>query len=162
MSTGQKSYSQRKRDEMNYRAEYFKHNPGILGCIWVCAYCKRPLLGKQNVQVDHIMPLNNPLGRNARYNLVAACAECNKRKSDIVDERVLQGYSAKLIEVICFSIQKVFIIAIVAMGLVAQKCYRLLVEILKKPFYHSSVQVKVAALCVYAFILFLIYNHFCG
>ena len=37
MSNG-KSYSQRKRDKMDYRREYFKHNPGIFGCIWNCAY----------------------------------------------------------------------------------------------------------------------------
>ena len=53
-----RSYSQRKRDEFDYRREYFKHNPGIFGCVWTCAYCHRPIVGKQNVQVDHIMPLN--------------------------------------------------------------------------------------------------------
>ena len=35
--SGGKSYSQAKRDELDYRTEYFKHNPGILGCIWRCA-----------------------------------------------------------------------------------------------------------------------------
>lgn len=93
-----RSYSQKKRDKMNYRYEYFKHNPGLFGCIWSCAYCHRPIIGKKNVQVDHIMPLNNVLGRNAGYNLVAACPACNRRKSDKVDGRVIEGYVSKINE----------------------------------------------------------------
>lgn len=160
MSTSQKSYSQQKRDKLNYRAEYFKHNPGIMGCIWICAYCKKPLLGKQNVQVDHIMPLNNPLGRNARYNLVAACAKCNHEKSDKVDRRVLTGYTSKGLEVVYYSIQKAVIITLVAIGLAAQKTCSFVLEMLKKPFYHSSTMTKLLALCAYAFLLFLLYQKF--
>lgn len=101
-----KSYSQRKRDKLDYRTEYFKHNPGLFGCIWSCAYCHKPLLGKANVEVDHIIPLNSPLGRNARYNLVAACHDCNRSKSDTLDMRSVQGYFSKLAEVAVFSAQK--------------------------------------------------------
>lgn len=92
----QMTYSQKKRAKLDYRAVYFSHNPGLFGCIWFCAYCKKPIVGKQNVQVDHIMPLNNPLGMNRRFNLVAACPVCNNRKSDRVDYRVAQGYVNKL------------------------------------------------------------------
>lgn len=93
-----KTYSQRKRDKMNYRYEYLKHNPGVFGCIWSCAYCHKLIIGKQNLQVDHIMPLNNVFGRNAEYNLVAACPECNRKKSDKVDGRVVLGYISKVNE----------------------------------------------------------------
>lgn len=92
------SYSQKKRKKMNYRYAYLKRNPGLFGCIWSCAYCHRLILGKENLEVDHVMPLNNVLGRNASYNLVAACHRCNRRKSDIVDGRVVIGYASKLNE----------------------------------------------------------------
>ena len=108
-ATGDKSYSQQKRDQMNYRAEYFKHNPGLFGCVWKCAYCGRLILFEQNVQVDHIMPLNNVLGQNRRYNLVAACPSCNRDKSDKVDARVAVGYFSKLVDTGVFSIQKLIL-----------------------------------------------------
>ncbi len=38
--------------------------------------------------VDHIVPLNSVLGRNARYNLVASCNTCNLKKSDKIDTRI--------------------------------------------------------------------------
>ena len=46
----QMTYSQKKRAKLDYRAVYFSHNPGLFGCIWFCAYCKKPIVGKQNVQ----------------------------------------------------------------------------------------------------------------
>lgn len=98
------TYSQRKREKMDYRYEYFKRNPGLFGKIYFCAYCKRPLLRK-DVQVDHIMPLNNALGRNVRYNLVAACGNCNRRKSDKVDGRVVIGYVSKATDTAMYAAQ---------------------------------------------------------
>ena len=100
------TYSQRKREKMDYRYEYFKHNPGLFGKIYFCAYCKRPLFRK-DVQVDHIMPLNNALGRNVRYNLVAACSRCNQRKSDTVDGRVVIGYLSKATDTAMYGVQSV-------------------------------------------------------
>lgn len=93
----QLTYSQKKRATLDYRAEFFKHNKGVLGGLYFCAYCKRPLTRSQ-VQVDHIIPLNNPLGRNNRFNLVAACAKCNRDKSDKFDGRVVIGYASKIVD----------------------------------------------------------------
>ncbi|MEY8334653.1 HNH endonuclease signature motif containing protein [Lachnospiraceae bacterium 47-T17] len=93
-----RSYSQKKRDKMNYRYEYFKKNPGLFGCIWSCAYCHGLIIGKKNVQVDHVIPLNSVFGKNATYNLVAAHPSCNRRKSDKIDGRVAVGYISKLNE----------------------------------------------------------------
>ena len=107
------SYSQKKRAKFDYRREYFKHNPGLFGCVWSCAYCHKPLLGKSNVDVDHIIPLNSPLGINARFNLVASCHKCNLQKSDNFDYRSTIGYASKLLEVIIFTIQKVLIVLFV-------------------------------------------------
>lgn len=114
----QMTYSQRKRAQLNYRAEYFRHNPGLFGCVWSCAYCHKPLLGMHNVVIDHIMPLNSPLGLNTRFNLVASCYKCNAEKSDNVDFRVIKGYRAKVFQSIVFTIQKVIILAFVGMWMV--------------------------------------------
>ena len=118
-----RSYSQRKRDQMDYRRVYFSRNPGLFGCVWTCAYCHKPLLGRHSVQVDHIMPLNNPLGMNKSFNLVAACAKCNNDKSDKFDQRVAIGYMSKLLEIILFTLQKIAIVVFVAVWyLIAKMC----------------------------------------
>lgn len=106
------SYSQRKRNKLDYRREYFKQNPGLFGQIWFCAYCHKALIGRHNVEVDHVMPLNNVLGRNARYNLVAACHDCNRSKSDNVDRRVAVGYLSKIFEVITIAIQNAVVVVV--------------------------------------------------
>ena len=155
-----RTYSQRKRDKLDYRAEYFKHNPGLFGCIWTCAYCHRPLVGRKNVQVDHIMPLNNPLGRNARYNLVAACAVCNNRKSDKVDYRVAQGYMSKIFEMIIFTIQKMVIIAVVGVWSLVLKAFALLKQAIVLPFCKTSMTTKVIAAVIYAAVIIYIYKSF--
>ena len=93
------TYSQKKRASCNYRNEYFKKNPGIYGNIWFCSQCGKILIGKHNVVIDHIMPLNNVAGVNRTFNTVAICQKCNSSKSDSVDYRVVKGYLAKLFEV---------------------------------------------------------------
>ena len=81
------TYSQRKRARFDYNSAYFRRNPGLFGKIYFCAYCKRPLFRNQ-VQVDHIIPLASHLGMNKCFNLVAACETCNKRKSSKKDIRI--------------------------------------------------------------------------
>ena len=93
------TYSQKKRASFNYRNEYFKKNPGIYGNIWFCSQCGKIIIGKHNVVIDHIMPLNNVAGVNRTFNTVAICQKCNSSKSDSVDYRVVKGYLAKLFEV---------------------------------------------------------------
>lgn len=56
-STSYMSKSKRKREAFNYRKAYFEKNPGLFGCIWFCSQCGIPMFGKDNVQVDHIIPL---------------------------------------------------------------------------------------------------------
>lgn len=97
--TQRMTYSQKKRASFNYRNEYFKKNPGIYGNIWFCSQCGKILIGKHNVVIDHIMPLNNVAGVNRTFNTVAICQKCNSSKSDSVDYRVVKGYLAKLFEV---------------------------------------------------------------
>lgn len=85
------------RQSYNYRAEYFKRNPGLFGRVWFCSQCGKPLFGKKNVYVDHIIPLAKG-GRNHVSNCTAICFKCNRDKSDKVDGRIARGYLFKFFE----------------------------------------------------------------
>lgn len=108
-NTSSKSKTAEKRESYPYRKEYFRRNPGLFGCIWFCSQCGRPLIGKGNVAVDHIVPLNKH-GINRTFNTVAICGRCNSKKSDTVDGRVVKGYVAKVVEVVVFTAQKLIIL----------------------------------------------------
>lgn len=100
------SKSQRKREAYNYRSAYFRKNPGLFGFIWFCSQCGIPMFGKENVQVDHIIPLAG-MGINRTINTVAICPKCNRAKSDKGGKYVIKGMFAKVIETILFTLQKV-------------------------------------------------------
>jgi hypothetical protein len=102
------SKSQKKRDAFNYRAAYFRKNPGLFGCIWFCSQCGIPLFGRDSVQVDHIIPLAG-VGINRTINTVAICPKCNREKSDKGGKYIVKGAFAKIIEVALFTIQKFFL-----------------------------------------------------
>lgn len=153
-----KSYSARKREKLDYRAEYFKHNPGLFGKIWICAYCKKPLFGKHNVQVDHIMPLNNPLGRNKGYNLVAACWKCNNAKSDKVDWRVPVGYVSKIGDSMLFGAQWAATGIFVGITTIIWYVVSLPLKIIFAPLKSDSMIFRI----LYAAVLLFIAAHFFG
>lgn len=151
------SYSQQKRKQLDYRKEYFKHNPGYLGCIWKCAYCGKLLIGKGNVEVDHIMPLDNPLGQNARYNLVSACRECNRNKSCKLDGRVAIGYTSKIFDSIFYGVQKVVIIVVVGCWNCICSIAKSVGAILLSPIKNGSFLTKcvvIALYCLAAWVMF--------
>lgn len=100
-----KSKTQLKREAYDYRAAYFKQNPGLFGCIWFCSQCYKPLFGKKNVVIDHIIPLAKG-GINHVSNCTACCRKCNAKKSDKVDGRIVKGYAFKLIESNAFRAQR--------------------------------------------------------
>lgn len=93
------------RQSYNYRSEYFKRNPGLFGCVWFCSQCYRPLIGKKQVIIDHIVPLSKG-GRNHVSNCTAICQKCNRAKSDKVDGRIVKGYGFKLFESTLFRSQR--------------------------------------------------------
>lgn len=116
------------RNSYNYREEYFKKNPGLFGCIWFCAYCGRPLFGKGQVQVDHVVPpsqfskkkydrhgnliKNTSVAAEAlnhRFNLVSACAKCNRKKSDGMGLYVIRGGFAKILQTALFRFQDLLV-----------------------------------------------------
>lgn len=93
------------RESYRYREEYFKRNPGLFGRIWFCSQCYRPLFGKKQVVVDHIVPLARG-GRNHVSNCTAICQRCNSSKSDKVDIRVAKGKFFKFFESNVFRTQR--------------------------------------------------------
>ena len=105
-STSYMSKSKRKREAFNYRKAYFEKNPGLFGCIWFCSQCGIPMFGKDNVQVDHIIPLEG-LGINRTINTVAICPRCNREKSDKCGKYAVKGVIAKFFEAALFTIQKI-------------------------------------------------------
>lgn len=85
------------RQSYDYRREYFKRNPGIFGNIWFCSQCYKPLIGKKNVYIDHIVPLSKG-GLNRVSNCTAICGKCNRAKSDKIDGRIIKGAAFKVFE----------------------------------------------------------------
>ena len=162
IKTKELSYSQKKREKFDYRTEYFRHNPGFLGCIWKCAYCQRLIIGKSNVQVDHIMPLNNVLGKNARFNLVAACGKCNRKKSDKAGWWVIWGYINKALEVIFGKLQQLVILILVSAYEAVRGLITAIAKLLIKPFNKTSFTTKVIAIAVYCCVGYIIYARIIG
>lgn len=105
MSSRPKTATQIKRESYPYREKYFQQNPGIFGCIWICSQCYKPIFGKHNVVIDHIVPLAKG-GRNHVSNCTACCRECNAKKSDKVDYRVAKGKIFKILESNAFRAQR--------------------------------------------------------
>lgn len=93
------------RESYNYRSEYFKRNPGLFGCVWFCSQCYKPLIGKKNVYIDHIIPLSKG-GRNHVSNCTAICGKCNRAKSDKIDGRIVKGQAFKVVESTLFRGQR--------------------------------------------------------
>lgn len=119
---------EKARGLRDYRSAYFREYPGILGRIWICSQCAKPLWGKHNVQVDHIVALSkaakfgkltksdNPsvlaYAAHQNFNLGAICAKCNKKKSDKVGFVTVRGYAAKVVEVLMFKTQDAIILGL--------------------------------------------------
>lgn len=95
------SKTQIKRQKYDYRYYYFKKNPGLFGAIWFCSQCHKILIGKKNVQVDHIWALGAG-GINRTINTAAICRKCNSRKSDKTGLWLINGILGKIIELIIF------------------------------------------------------------
>ena len=105
---GYKSYSKKKRDKFDYRSNYLKHNPGLLGTWYICYNCGK-ILTKKTVQVDHIVPLDSKFGFNRLFNCSSLCEHCNKVKSNKLEKSyILKGYSFKCLEELTILIQNLF------------------------------------------------------
>ena len=158
MSNETMSKSRRKREAFNYRAAYFKKNPGLCGCIWFCSQCNKPLIGRSNVQVDHIIPLAG-YGINRTINTVAICADCNRKKSDKGGIYIVKGTFAKIRETIILLLQKLVLWSVVIVIRIVYGIISLIYALLSAPFSFSSTPTKVAAVLVYIIIAwYLVYG----
>nr|AQQ75313.1 hypothetical protein [uncultured bacterium] len=166
------------RDSKDYRSEYFKQNPGFFGILWFCSQCRKPLIGKSKVQVDHIVPPsryskkkydrsgklvknNSVLARmlNTKLNLVACCEECNKKKSAKVGLVTVNGAVSKVGEVAAFGAYKV---AIVGIALGIKGSYFVVTKgakVLTKPFRSKQpLQVKLLVAAAYVGFVWYIFS----
>lgn len=151
------SKSQRKRKAYNYRAEYFKRNPGLFGCVWFCSQCGIPLIGRDNVQVDHIVPLAG-MGINRTINTVAICPACNREKSAKGGKYIVKGGIAKIFEVIVFTAQKLFLYLLVGLLFIINTIKNLFVSVIAAPFNCTSFKTQIIALTIYAIIALWLFN----
>ena len=148
------SKSRQKRESFNYRAAYFKKNPGLFGCIWFCSQCNMPLIGKENVQVDHIVPLAG-MGINRTVNTVAICPACNRKKSAKGGIYVVKGGLAQIREVILFTLQKIIMWLIVFCITIIHGLFSAIWHIITLPFSFTDTRTKIIA--VMFFIAIIIY-----
>ena len=150
------TYSQKKRASFNYRNEYFKKNPGIYGNIWFCSQCGKILIGKHNVVIDHIVPLNSIAGVNRTFNTVAICQKCNSSKSDCIDYRIAKGYLAKLFEVLTSHLPDALALVLSLIVSIAYHILNLLFILFTMPFTLANgkfLTYTVVILIIFAFIL---------
>lgn len=150
------TYSQKKRASFNYRNEYFKKNPGIYGNIWFCSQCGKILIGKHNVVIDHIVPLNSIAGVNRTFNTVAICQKCNSSRSDCIDYRIAKGYLAKLFEVLTSHLPDALALVLSLIVSIAYQILNLLFILFTMPFTLANgkfLTYTVVILIIFAFIL---------
>jgi hypothetical protein len=106
------------RDSNDYRAQYFEKNRGLMGLLYICSQCGRPMSrNSKHLQVDHILApsrfakkrttffgkvKNTSMASrflNSGFNCVAICRDCNQRKSNRMGLFVARGLAAKGLEV---------------------------------------------------------------
>ena len=151
------TYSQKKRASFNYRNEYFKKNPGIYGNIWFCSQCGKILIGKKNVVIDHIVPLNSIAGVNRTFNTVAICQKCNSSKSDRVDYRVVKGYLAKIFEVFTSHLPDALALVLSLIVSLAYQILNLLFILMTMPFTLAN-----GKFLTYAVVIVIIFAFICS
>lgn len=163
------------RNSYNYREEYFKRNPGLFGFMWFCSQCGRPLFGKNQVQVDHIIPpskfarkrynRNGELIKNTsfmaetmnnRFNLVATCAKCNRKKSDDIGLCTVKGGVAKVFETVLFGTQRLLTLT----GRVMYKGGKAAARKGAKEFKKKNTKGKIITIGVLVGLAFLVYSNF--
>jgi len=100
------------RRSKEYREQFLKDNPGIGPgeAIYICTYCGK-LIGKENMQVDHIVSIdaaNNSFllrkllvpddGINSSKNLTCACPTCNRKKSNKSGFWIVRGKTGQIVQ----------------------------------------------------------------
>ena len=147
----------RKREAYNYRVAYFQRNPGLFGCIWFCSQCGIPMIGKNNVQVDHIIPLAG-LGINRTINTVAICPHCNREKSDKCGKYAIKGNIAKVLEVVLFTLQKVVLHTFVFLARILHFVLSTLINLLIAIFEIANFGTRIVLIIIFVIILVFVFK----
>jgi hypothetical protein len=69
------------------------HYRHVIGGTVCCPYCLRPI-SESETTIDHIVPRSRG-GNNDKSNKIAACSECNSRKSDLLPLEFFWGTKGK-------------------------------------------------------------------
>jgi 5-methylcytosine-specific restriction endonuclease McrA len=130
------------RASNDYREEYLRKNRGILGMLYICSQCFRPIVDIAKLEVDHIIPpsvlshkkrkagklISNTsfLSRqlNHSFNCVAICSRCNKEKSNQLGGYLVKAIAAKVIEIGFGMAQKLAVGALFAALMIASFLFK--------------------------------------
>lgn len=105
-----KSRTQIKRESYDYRSRYLEHNHGLFGGIYLCSQCFR-IMSREEMQVDHIVPIAKWFAPNRVFNCVSICPTCNKKKSDKISKSLIfKGLLMKMFEEFYILIQRIIIL----------------------------------------------------
>lgn len=163
------------RDSYDYRQQYIAKNPGLFGKLYFCGYCGKAIWGAENMQVDHIVPPSRfskkkytkgaltvdtsyfAEGLNNSFNLVPACPECNRRKSNkLTAGYVAKGFGSKLAQKGVTTATSAVVAGACLAGWGANKAVRLAARPLRRgvPGTIKFLYVALIVLLVLAFVLF--------
>lgn len=128
---GYKSYAREKRESYDYRKNYLKHNPGLFGGLYLCSQCLTPL-SREDMQVDHIIPVSKWFAPNRVINCCAICGPCNRHKSDrITKAMTIKGISMKLFEEFYILAQRLILLIIRSLIILGILLFRVMLRPLK-------------------------------
>lgn len=152
---GIKCNTTKKREAYPYRDKYFKHNPGLFGKRYYCSQCGKRLT-KEEMDVDHIIPLAKWYGFNRVFNTVAICHECNLKKgSKLTPKFLLKGIAAKTLEETGILTQKILLLSIDAIHGIPKL---LLSPFISKDKMDDSFLYRGFVLSAYILILYAVWN----
>lgn len=104
-----KSYAQRKRESFPYRKKYLEHNRGILGIFYRCSLCGK-IITRDQMEVDHIIPISKWYAPNRVINCVATCRDCNRSKSNTPTKfQMFKSITSKILEEIVILFQNIIL-----------------------------------------------------
>lgn len=123
-----KSRTQIKRESYDYRTKYLEHNHGLFGGIYICSQCFS-IMSRDEMQVDHILPIAKWFAPNRVINCVSICPRCNRQKSDKISKSlVIKGILMKIFEEFYILTQRIIILLLRLLLIVLIALGRILVR----------------------------------
>ena len=105
----------------DYRCQFINWHPGIFRKYYICAYCGK-IITKNRMEVDHVIPVDAarknlfarwflPNGVNVKRNMVSACHNCNRRKSNKGGLWIARGITGKFVQPVIWILLILFLFA---------------------------------------------------